>query len=113
MREALRDVPRIEVISYGGLVVNCVREHNATVIIRGLRALTDFEYEFQMAYTNRKLFDAAETVFLMPSARYTYLNSTMVKQIARFGGEIGNFVPECVRERLLAKFAPDTTGKTG
>jgi pantetheine-phosphate adenylyltransferase len=106
VRESFRDIPRIEVISYGGLIVNCVREHQATVIIRGLRALTDFEYEFQMAYTNRKLFDAAETVFLMPSARYTYLNSTMVKQIARFSGEIGNFVPEHVRDRLLEKFAP-------
>ncbi len=106
VREALKDVPRIEVISFGGLVVNCVKEHNATVIIRGLRALTDFEYEFQMAYTNRKLFEKAETVFLMPSARYTYLNSTMVKQIARFGGEIGNFVPEHVKERLFEKFAP-------
>ncbi|MBN1760223.1 MAG: pantetheine-phosphate adenylyltransferase [Chitinispirillaceae bacterium] len=109
VRESLKDVPRIEVISYGGLIVNCVREHKATVIIRGLRALTDFEYEFQMAYTNRKLFDAAETVFLMPSARYTYLNSTMVKQIARFGGDIGNFVPEYVREQLLGRFASDSS----
>ena len=73
------------------------------MIIRGLRALTDFESEFQMAYTNRKLFDAAETVFLMPSARYTYLNSTMVKQIARLGGDITPFVPEYVREKLLQK----------
>ena len=105
VREALRDVPRIEVISYGGLVVNCVKEHKATVIIRGLRALTDFEYEFQMAYTNRKLFESAETVFLMPSARYTYLNSTMVKQIARFGGDIGNFVPEHVGLKLFEKFS--------
>ena len=104
VRESLKHIPRIEVISYGGLVVNCVREQDATVIIRGLRALTDFESEFQMAYTNRKLFDAAETVFLMPSARYTYLNSTMVKQIARFGGEIGNFVPEYVRDKVNAKF---------
>ena len=108
VRESLKEVPRIEVISYGGLVVNCVKEQNATVIIRGLRALTDFEYEFQMAYTNRKLFEAAETVFLMPSARYTYLNSTMVKQIARFGGEIGNFVPAYVRDKLLEKFAHGT-----
>lgn len=112
VRESLKHLPRIEVISYGGLVVNCVKEQNATVIIRGLRALTDFEYEFQMAYTNRKLFDAAETVFLMPSARYTYLNSTMVKQIARFGGEIGNFVPEYVRDRLLGKFAPGALSGT-
>ena len=108
VREALREVPRIEVISHGGLIIDCVKERQATVIIRGLRALTDFEYEFQMAYTNRKLFEAAETVFLMPSARYTYLNSTMVKQIARFGGDIGNFVPAYVRDKLLAKFSSDT-----
>lgn len=106
VREVLKDVPRIEVISHGGLIVDCVKEQQATVIIRGLRALTDFEYEFQMAYTNRKLFDAAETVFLMPSARYTYLNSTMVKQIARFGGDIGNFVPLYVHDKLQEKFAP-------
>lgn len=106
VREVLKDVPRIEVISHGGLIVDCVKKQKATVIIRGLRALTDFEYEFQMAYTNRKLFDAAETVFLMPSARYTYLNSTMVKQIARFGGDIGNFVPPYVHDKLQEKFTP-------
>ena len=80
MRNSLKDMPKIEVISYSGLIANCVKEYNASVIIRGLRALTDFEYEFQMAYTNRKLYEAAETVFLMPSARYTYLNSTMVNR---------------------------------
>ncbi|MBN1309154.1 MAG: pantetheine-phosphate adenylyltransferase [Chitinispirillaceae bacterium] len=100
---SLLHVPSIEVISYGGLIVNCVKEYKASVIIRGLRALTDFESEFQMAYTNRKLYDAAETVFLMPSARYTYLNSTMVKQIIRLGGDITQFVPEYVHRKLLLK----------
>jgi len=103
VRESLKHVPTIEVISFGGLTVNCVKEYNASAIIRGLRALTDFESEFQMAYTNRKLYEAAETVFLMPSARYTYLNSTMVKQIARLGGEITHFVPDYVGNRLMAK----------
>ena len=103
MQNAFKDMANIEVICYSGLIVNCVKEHNASVIIRGLRALTDFEYEFQMAYTNRKLSTAAETVFLMPSARYTYLNSTMVKQIARLGGDIAQFVPEYVGEKLLQK----------
>ena len=103
VQTSLKEVANIRVISHGGLIVNCVKETNASVIIRGLRALTDFESEFQMAYTNRKLFDAAETVFLMPSARYTYLNSTMVKQIARLGGDITPFVPEYVREKLLQK----------
>ncbi|MBN1577138.1 MAG: pantetheine-phosphate adenylyltransferase [Chitinispirillaceae bacterium] len=103
VKASLLHVPSIEVISYSGLIVNCVKEYTASVIIRGLRALTDFESEFQMAYTNRKLYDAAETVFLMPSARYTYLNSTMVKQIARLGGDITQFVPEYVHGKLLLK----------
>jgi pantetheine-phosphate adenylyltransferase len=117
VRESLKSVSRIEVITYGGLIVNCVKDHDASVIIRGLRALTDFESEFQMAYTNRKLYDAAETVFLMPSARFTYLSSTMVKQIARLGGDISKFVPEYVRDKLLLKVgggsfgaAPDNGG---
>jgi pantetheine-phosphate adenylyltransferase len=104
VRESLKEFDNIRVISYGGLIVNCMKEHNASVIIRGLRALTDFESEFQMAFTNRQLFDGAETVFLMPSARYTYLNSTMVKQIARLGGEIGKFVPVHVAKHLQVKF---------
>lgn len=104
VKNALAGVPHIDVIGYSGLIVNCLKEYQGSVLIRGLRALTDFEYEFQMAYTNRKLHDAAETVFLMPSARYTYLNSTMVKQIARFRGDITPFVPECVQDRLREKF---------
>jgi pantetheine-phosphate adenylyltransferase len=103
VRESLKGVDNIQVISFNGLIINCVKEYQAAVIIRGLRALTDFEYEFQMAYTNRKLYEAAETVFLMPSARYTYLNSTMVKQIARLGGDIAHFVPPYVGERLMDK----------
>jgi len=102
-REALKDVPQITVIGYSGLIVNCVKEYGASVIIRGLRAMSDVDYEFQMAYTNRNMLTSAETVFLMPSAEYAYLNSTLVKQIARHGGDIGGFVPEFVREKLVAK----------
>ena len=75
------------------------------MLIRGVRALSDFDYEFQMAFTNRNMLSGAETVFLMPSARYVYLNSTMVKEIARLGGDVGPFVPECVRKRLRRKFS--------
>jgi pantetheine-phosphate adenylyltransferase len=103
-RESLKGVPQISVEGYSGLIVNCVREYGASAIIRGLRAMSDFEYEFQMAYTNRNMLASAETVFLMPSAEYTYLNSTLVKQIARHGGDISGFVPECVKNKLLAKF---------
>jgi pantetheine-phosphate adenylyltransferase len=105
VRESLKEYENIRVITYSGLIVNCIKENEASVIIRGLRALTDFESEFQMAYTNRTLYDAAETVFLMPSAQYTYLNSTMVKQIARLGGDIHHFVPPCVAKRVVDKFS--------
>jgi len=102
-REALKDVPQITVIGYSGLIVNCVTEYGASAIIRGLRAMSDVDYEFQMAYTNRNMLNSAETVFLMPSAEYAYLNSTLVKQIARHGGDISGFVPEYVKKRLLEK----------
>ncbi|MDR0306643.1 MAG: pantetheine-phosphate adenylyltransferase [Chitinispirillales bacterium] len=104
-RESLKNVDGIEVISYSGLIVDCVREYQATAIIRGLRAVSDFDYEFQMAFTNRNMLETAETIFLMPSAEYTYLNSTLVKQIGRHGGEIGHFVPDCVKQRVLEKLA--------
>ena len=102
-REALRAVPHIEVVSYSGLVVDCLKEHGASAIIRGLRAVSDFDYEFQMAFTNRNMLASAETVFLMPSAEYTYLNSTLVKQIAMHGGDISAFVPEFVKLKILEK----------
>jgi pantetheine-phosphate adenylyltransferase len=103
-KEALSDVKNIEVITYNGLIANCLKEQNATVLIRGLRAISDFEYEFQMAYTNRSINENAETVFLMPNEKYTYLNSTMVKQIFKLGGNVSVFVPPCVYKKLLVKF---------
>lgn len=105
VKEAFHDVPNLEVIRYSGLIVNCLREYEATVLIRGLRALSDFDYEFQMAFTNRSMFSGAETVFLMPSAEFVYLNSTMVKDIAKLGGDVTPFVPPCVRDRLKRKYA--------
>ncbi len=101
--ECVGDIENIEVVRYDGLIVNCLEKYKATAIIRGLRALSDFDYEFQMAYTNRNMNAKAETVFLMPSAEFTYLNSSMVKQIARLGGEITSFVPESIRERLIER----------
>ncbi len=102
---SLKDTKNIQIISYCGLLVNCLKQYNASVIIRGLRAMSDFEYEFQMAFTNRNLLSKAETVFLMPSAEYTYLSSTMVKQIAHLKGEISSFVPENVKKKLIEKFS--------
>ncbi len=101
--ECVGEIENIEVVRYDGLIVNCLEKYKATAIIRGLRALSDFDYEFQMAYTNRNMNAKAETVFLMPSAEFTYLNSSMVKQIARLGGEISSFVPESIRERLVER----------
>jgi pantetheine-phosphate adenylyltransferase len=106
VKKAFDGVPKIGVIGYRGLIVDCLREHRATVLLRGLRALSDFDYEFQMAFTNRNMLAGVETVFLMPSAKYVYLNSTMVKEIARLGGDVGPFVPECVRKQLRKKFTP-------
>jgi pantetheine-phosphate adenylyltransferase len=102
-REALSGISKIEVITYRGLIANCLKEYKATAIIRGFRALSDFDYEFQMAFTNRELNSKAETIFLTPSAKYIYLNSTLVKQIARFGGDVSSFVPQSVQKRLMKK----------
>jgi len=109
-REALSGIKRIEVITYSGLIADCVREMRASAIIRGLRAISDFEYEFQMAFTNRNMNRNAETVFLMPNEKYTYLNSSMVKQIAHLGGDISSFVPASV-EQLFRRKIRDRKGR--
>src|SRR5574341_1176352 len=95
----------VTVISFPGLLADLNRKLKAVAIIRGLRAVSDFEYEFQMALMNRKLYHGAESVFLMPSARYTFLSSTMIKDIARFGGDISKFVPKMVERKLKEKFS--------
>jgi len=96
---------RVEVVGFKGLTVELAHEVGATAIIRGLRAVSDFEYELQIALTNRKLALDIESVFLMPSVEYIYLNSTMVKEVAKHGGNIKNFVPDIVMKKLLKKFA--------
>ncbi len=103
-RESMAHLERVEVISYGGLVVDALREYEASTIIRGVRALSDFDYEFQMAFTNRQLSSSAETVFLMPSAEYTYLSSSLVRNLAQFHGDISRFVPTPVECALREKF---------
>jgi pantetheine-phosphate adenylyltransferase len=103
IREVFRRQRRVEVDSFNGLLVEYARRRKPTVIIRGLRAVSDFEYEFQMALTNRKLAPTIDTVFLVPHERYTYLNSTIVREVARLGGDVSGFVPPGVRRRLLAK----------
>jgi pantetheine-phosphate adenylyltransferase len=106
VRDSLKDIDCIEVVCYSGLIVNCLSRYKATAIIRGLRALSDMEYEFQMAFTNRNMNEDADTVFLMPSAEHTYLSSSMVKQIAALGGDVSSFVPDLVQKKLQQKLKP-------
>jgi pantetheine-phosphate adenylyltransferase len=110
IREAAKDLDGVEVTSFDGMLVELARERKARAVIRGLRVISDFEYEFQMALMNRQLDDTIDTVFLMPSERYIYLNSTVVKEIARLGGPIEDFVPPGVARRLRAHFIPARAG---
>ena len=104
VREAVREFPNIEVDGFDGLLVNYVEEHHGQAIIRGLRAVSDFEFEFQMALMNRKLSERVETIFMMPKVTYTFLSSRMIKEVARLGGEIKDLVPPHVQAALVAKF---------
>lgn len=103
IRQVFKRDRRVLVDGFEGLLVAYARKKGASAIIRGLRAVSDFEYEFQMALTNRKLDSTIDTVFLVPDERYTYLNSTIVREVARVGGNVSDFVPPLVRKRLLAK----------
>jgi pantetheine-phosphate adenylyltransferase len=105
-KQALREegVSEIEVTSYDGLLVECARIHGADAIVRGLRANSDFEYEFQMALANRDLAPEFESVFFMTAGNYSFLASSMVKEVARYGGAVANFVPKSVERALREKF---------
>jgi pantetheine-phosphate adenylyltransferase len=106
LKDALKEFSNVTVDSFDGLVVQHARNVGAIAIIRGLRAVSDFEYEFQMALMNRKLADDISTVLLMPHARYTYLNSTIVRNLAMFQGDTSGWVPDLVQQKLLEKFPP-------
>ena len=104
LEEVCKDIPNVTIDSFSGLLADYARKKHTDVIIRGLRAITDFEYELQMAQTNRKLVDRVDTVFLTTSLEYAYLSSTTVKEVAAFGGDITQFVPPCVAKKIYAKF---------
>ena len=104
VRECVRDEPRVEVRAFNGLLVDFAKECGATVILRGLRAVSDFDYELQRALMNRKLSREIETVFLMTGFRWIYISSTIVKEAARFGGDLCDLVPPLVEERLKKCF---------
>jgi len=104
-REVLSVFPNVEVTSFSGLLMEFARDRGARVIVRGLRAVSDFEYEFQMAGMNRNLFPEVETLFLTPSEHFTFISATIVREIAKFGGDISSFVDPIVLARVKAKVA--------
>jgi pantetheine-phosphate adenylyltransferase len=104
IKDLIGDNPRLDVDSYSGLIVNYVEEIGANVILRGLRALSDFEYEFQMALINRRLDRNIETVFLMTGSRWFYTNSSIIKEAASMGGTVRGLVPDSVFQKLKEKY---------
>ena len=103
LMEVTKGIAGVEIDSFDGLAINYVYSKNAEVIVRGLRAVSDFEYELQMALMNRKLAEQIKTVFMMPSAEYSFLSSSIVKEIARLGRSVQCFVPPSVEEQLRKK----------
>lgn len=101
LREATVGIENIEIVSFDGLLAEYCRERRVDAIVKGLRAVSDFEYEFQMAITNKKLNPQLETIFLMADSDSMYLSSSMVKEVASMGGDISNFVPECVHDKIV------------
>ena len=103
LKEVTKELPGVKIVPFEGLLIDFVKEMSAKMVVRGLRAVTDFEYELQMAQTNHKLAEDIETVFLTTSLEYSYLSSTIVKEVAAFGGDISQFVPEHVEEKIKSK----------
>jgi pantetheine-phosphate adenylyltransferase len=103
--EVLAGYPNVEVLGFSGLLMDFVHSIGASVIVRGLRAVSDFEYEFQMAGMNRNLYPEVETLFLTPAEQYLFMSATIVREIARFGGDVSSFVHPVVEARLKAKVA--------
>ncbi|GAB1368513.1 pantetheine-phosphate adenylyltransferase [Azonexus hydrophilus] len=101
-REVVGDLPNLEIVGFNCLLMRFVRERGAKVIVRGLRAVSDFEYEFQMAGMNRSVYPDVETVFLTPGEQYMFISATMVREIARLGGDVAKFVHPTVEKRLRA-----------
>jgi pantetheine-phosphate adenylyltransferase len=104
-REVFADFANVRVEGFNGLLMDYVRARDARVVLRGLRAVSDFEYEFQMAGMNRSLYPDVETVFLTPAEQYTFISASMVREVARFGGDVSKFVSPSVAGKLAAKRA--------
>ena len=104
IKDAVKDYKNVEVESFGGLLVDCVKEKGANIIIRRLRAVTDFEYELQLAQTNRELYKDIDTIFMLTNLQYSYLSSSIVKQVASYKGDISKFVTPFVAKKLGQKY---------
>jgi pantetheine-phosphate adenylyltransferase len=104
-QEVLGDIKNVEIVGFNSLLMNFVHDQGAKVIVRGLRAVSDFEYEFQMAGMNRSQYPEVETVFLTPGEQHMFISATMVREISRLGGNVSKFVQPCVEKRLRAKFS--------
>ena len=100
LKESCQDIPNVEIASFDGLLVDAVHHFNASCVVRGLRAVSDFEWEFQMALMNRELDSACETIFLMPRPKFSFVSSTMIKELAKYNGDVSSFVPSNVIREL-------------
>jgi pantetheine-phosphate adenylyltransferase len=107
LRNSFSDVPNFEFDSFSGLLMSYAERVGAAVVVRGIRAITDFEYEMQLALMNRRLSRKFETVFMMPKEEYIYISSGLVKEIASFGGSVSGLVPQYVEQRLIARFTQE------
>ncbi len=104
IKESLKDYPNIEVDSFGGLLIDYARKRKVSAILRGMRAVSDFENEFQMAMMNRKLNRDIQTIFLMTGLRWLFISSSTIKEVASFGGDVANMVPSCVNTKLIERY---------
>jgi len=104
IKDAVKNMPNVTVDSFEGMLIKFAEKKGASVVIRGLRAISDFEFEFQLALMNRKQNKDITTVFLMPNEKYTYLNSTIIREVAKFGGDVSSFITPYVAEKLKNKF---------
>ena len=104
LKRATSDLKNLEILTFDGMLVDLAKARNACAIIKGLRAVSDFEYEFQMALTNKKLYKDIETIFLTTNSKYMYLSSSIVKQVASLGGDISEFVPKAIINDIKSRF---------
>ncbi len=110
IREVYADEPGVKVVAFSGLLVEFAKQHDARVIIRGLRAVSDFEYEFQMALMNRSLSPEIEVIFMAPASNYTFLSSSLVREVAALGGDVSPYVPPAVLSSLAKRYGPTVAG---